>query len=149
MLEKDANKPNGRLHYPLPGIQSMKLVAWTDIENKGPHSFVLFFPSLKRKSLFFGSCYVFKMTWKIGRTKELQNWRVICQMCPVCTHLLLQEERDGSTVCGIDSEFWLDHLRVFYVSDLTHCLCAFSGLGGVGNYFTVSNMLWELLEKRY
>lgn len=42
-LEKDANRPNGRLHYPLPGIQSMKLVPWADIENKGPHSFILFF----------------------------------------------------------------------------------------------------------
>lgn len=26
ILEKDANRPNGRLHYPLPGIQSMKPV---------------------------------------------------------------------------------------------------------------------------
>lgn len=63
----------------------MKLVPRPDIENKGPHSFILFFSSLKRKSLFFGSCCVFKMTGKIGRTREVQNWRVTCQTWLVCT----------------------------------------------------------------
>lgn len=43
------------------------------------------------------------MTGKIGRTTEVQNWRVTCQTWLVCTRLLRQEERDCSTVCGIDS----------------------------------------------
>lgn len=83
-------------------FNQMKLVPWTDIANKGPHSFIFFFSFLKRKSLFFGSWYIFKMTGKIGRTKELRNWRVTCQMWVVYTHLLLWGERDCSTVCSAE-----------------------------------------------
>lgn len=87
------------------------------------------------------------MTGKIGRTNEVQNWRVTCQTWLVCTSLLLQEERDCCTVCGIDSELWLDHLGVIFVSSSTRCLCAFPARGSVGSYFTASNTLWELLGR--
>lgn len=78
MLKKDANKPNGRLHYPLPGIQSMKLVPWTNIENKGPHSFILFFFFFffKKKIIIFWQLLCFqndRKNRKNQRTPELKS----------------------------------------------------------------------------
>lgn len=43
------------------------------------------------------------MTGKIGRTKELQDWRVTSRAWLVRARVLLQEERDRSAVCRMGS----------------------------------------------
>lgn len=81
-------------------FNQMKLVPWPDIENKRPHSFIFF---LKRKSLFFSSWYIFKMTGKIGTPKEnsITEGSLVNYGLRI-THLLLQGERDCSTVCSAE-----------------------------------------------
>lgn len=138
-------------------FNQMKLVPWTDIANKGPHSFIFFFSFFKKKIIIFWQLIYFqndRKNEKNQRTPELKS-----HLSDVsCVYSFAAMRREGlfhCLLCRIDSQtFDLNHLGVCHVSNLIHCLCAFSGFGGWEELFlqhqTHCGNCWKrILNKRF